>query len=86
MKYQQILWSRSNRANFRLESLYFALGELETALQNWRQIQDLNHPNTEESLAQKALLKAFGKDLTFIDNFLADIAVFRCDLLQAFLK
>ena len=89
--HKQLNWSqrtRSNRSKCRLEIFYFALGELETVVKQWRQLVNLEDDkiNKEEESSKQFFLTSFEKDVGFVDNFLIDIAVFREILLEAFLK
>ena len=85
---------RSNRHKNRLETLYFALGELEFVVNQLRQILHL-HPgqdiHEEDRKAKKSIVTALGfgeiqSGNTFIDSFLHGIRIFRSLLLDAFLQ
>ena len=85
MKYQS-KFSRSNRVNLRLESIYAALGELEIVLVHWRRILDVSNPDTEEAKSQKSFLVAFDRSADCVDSFLSDLQVVRNQLLETFLR
>ena len=86
---------RSNRNKNRLETLYFALGELEFVVNQLRQILDL-HPgqdiHEEDRKAKKSIVTALGGNgeiqsgNAFIDSFLHGTRIFRSLLLDAFLQ
>lgn len=72
--------SRSNRAKGRLETIYFALCELETVLTSW---QSLASTKQEVSKAKKAFLK---QDVAFIGAFVTELSIVKGLLLDAFLQ
>ena len=63
--------------NIRLESIYFALQELYSVLNNWRQLSDLEDLTKAEEKAKKSLTTAFDNNLDFFDSFLQDLQIFQ---------